>query len=222
MNIDEYRNIRGQIWVNVASSIYVLENFVNIDNHIFLAFVNFYPNIRWIVPRKYWDYFEKYCEARSRTLLVKRDCRKPLFFPDNSVDHILCSHFLEHVFPFEMEKIVRDYYRALKPGGTVHLIVPDLHKHVERYLKKRAEGIPGAADEFVKETLLSRESRGSFKYRIMEFIGAFGLQHRWMYDQNSLSQKLIDNGFQILEKNETPSQDYRLNDGSVHIVARKL
>lgn len=220
-NLDYYRNPKGQIWLNVASSSHVLEEFVNLDNHIFLRMLKIYPLFRRIIPKKYCELAHQYREAMRIALLVRHDCRKPLFFPDNSVDHILCSHFLEHVFPFEMEIIIQDFFRVLKNGATLHVIVPDLKKHVDKYLINYSNEQPRAADEFIKETILSRETRGSSKYRLLEFTGGFGLQHHWMYDHYSMASRLEDIGFEILDKNETPSKYYRLNDDSVHLVGCK-
>lgn len=220
-DINFYRNSEGKIWLNVASSTQVLENYVNLDNHIFIHFLGIHRVFKNIVPKQYWDLIDKYREARQKALLIRHDCRKPLFFPDASVDHILCSHFLEHVFLVEMENIIRDFFRALKPNGTLHVIVPDIKAQAEQYLTDNGNGKPLSSDEFIRATLLSRESRGSLKYRLLEFGGAFGLQHRWMYDSLSMADKLRDAGFKILEDNETPSKRYRLNDGSVHLVAFK-
>ncbi len=220
-NIDSYKNSQGKIWLNVASSVYVLDDFVNLDNNIFLHFLALFKRFKKIVPKKYWEIIEQYSEAKEKALLIRKDCRKPLFFPDNSVDHILCSHFLEHVFLVEMEKIIVDFYRVMKNNATLHIIVPDLRAQAELYLKNNNNGELLSADNFVRDTLLSRDSKGSFKYRLLEYLGAFGLQHRWMYDYNSMKKKLEDVGFGIIEENTTPSRLFRLNDNSVHIIAVK-
>src|SRR5262249_55162794 len=153
---ERLKNSQGRLWVNVASSIYVLEEFLNLDNHIFLAMADLYPTVRWMVPEKNRELFQRYYDLKRSGSLLRHDCRKSLPFPDNSIDHILCSHFLEHVFPVEVTEILHDFHRALKPGGTLHVIVPDLHGQVETYIKSRSQGRVDAADELVKETLLSR------------------------------------------------------------------
>lgn len=219
--LNKYKNKDGKIWLNVASSIYVLEDFVNLDNHIFLQIAKFNRLFGWMLPKKYKGLYNEYVEANKKALLVRQDCRKTLALPDNSVDHILCSHFLEHVFPDEMEKITKDFYRVLKKNGTLHVIVPDINEQVKTYIKKRDEGLPAAADDFITDTLLSKQTRGTFKYRLLELSGGFGLQHRWMYNSASMTKKIRDIGFEILDKNETPSKSYRENDDSVHVVARK-
>jgi predicted SAM-dependent methyltransferase len=222
MNIEKYQNQEQLIWLNVASSIHVLDNFVNLDNHLFIRFIKYYPALKKIIPRKYHSIFEKYCEAKKKAILIKHDCRKPLPFPSESVDHILCSHFLEHVFPVEMDVIIADFYRVLKIGSTLHVVVPDLNLLVTQYLENKKNNVSNAADKFVTDTLLSREQRGSLKYRFLEFTGGYGLQHYWVHDYSSMASKLEKIGFEVVAENNSPSKNYRLNDGSVHILVRKL
>ena len=119
------------------------------------------------------------------------------------------------------KKIIDDFHRVLKKEGTSHIIVPDIYGMAEEYIEKKKQGISNAADDFVRKSILSRETRGSFKYRVLELIGSFGLQHRWMYDRASISLRLENAGFEILKNNESPSKNFRLNDGSVHVLARK-
>jgi hypothetical protein len=219
--LDNLKNSKGELWLNVASSVYVLEEFVNLDNHILFQFSGLYPIINSIVPIKYCSLIEQYRAAKVKATLVKHDCRKPLPVKSGSVNHILCSHFLEHVYPDEADQILCDFQRALKDNGTLHIIVPDLRAQVFQYLRKAEEGIDSASEDFIKETLLARESKGTLKYRLLEFFGGYGLQHRWMYDSPSLKAKLKRAGFTVLADNDTPSKYYRLNDGSVHIVLKK-
>jgi predicted SAM-dependent methyltransferase len=220
--LEKLKNAKGKIWLNVASSVYVLEDFINLDNHLFIRFVNNYTIAKKVLPSKYHDLLDAYHEASKKAKLLKHDCRKPLELPDASVDHILCSHFLEHVFPEDRTNILNDFMRVLKPGGTLHIILPDLEDQIRKYLNRKAQNLPDAADDFVAETLLSKESKGSVRYRLMEFGGGFGLQHRWMYDHASISNIVTKMGFQIIEKTEeTPSYSFRLNDDSVHVLCRK-
>jgi len=120
-----------------------------------------------------------------------------------------------------MEIIVADFYRVLKKGATMHVIVPDLALLARQYLGGQEQGSALAADKFINDTLLSREQRGTLKYRFLEFIGGFGLQHYWMYDCPSLTARLAKSGFEIVSGNDSPSQTYRLNDGSLHVLVRK-
>lgn len=210
------------VWLNVASSTDVLEGFVNLDNHPFMRLLPFAALVRPFLPRKHHALFDRYRQARAKARLVRHDCRRRLRFRDGTVDHILCSHFLEHVYPSEAESILADFRRVLRPGGTLHVIVPDLAVLASRYAEARKRGEAGAADEFVRESLLSRPTPGTIKYRWLEFRGGFGLQHRWMYDRESMTARVKDAGFEILAENTTPSAAFRAGEEiSAHVVARR-
>ena len=215
------KNSSGKIWVNVASSTHTLDEFINLDNHVFLLLAKFERAAKVLMPRKYHGVLGMYAEVSRRNIVVRHDCRKPLPFADGSVDHILCSHFLEHVYRDEARQILGDYYRALKSGGSLHVVVPDLHPQAREYLRQHESGVASAADEFVDETLLTRRERGTLKYRLLEFHGGFGLQHRYMYDLHSMQALVVASGFQVSPTNETPSKRYRQGDGSVHVVGYK-
>lgn len=220
MDVQKLRNDQGRIWLNVASSVGVLEGFANLDNSIFLRLLPLYPVLRFVLRPGHRELIEKYRDARARTTLVRHDCRKPLALPDAVADHVLCSHFLEHVSASEVPPILSDFHRVLKPGGTLHIVVPDLMIQVNAYLSARPAA--DAADAFVGGLLLRRESPGSLLFRLFDFAGGFGLQHQWMYDGPSMSARVANAGFELLATNDTPSARYRHGDGeSVHVVARK-
>ncbi len=219
--LQKLKNKNNQLWLNVASSVYVLEDFVNLDNHIFLRWLPYLPILKKVLPSKYHGWMNNYLEASRKAIMLQHDCRKALNFPDNSVDHILCSHFLEHVFPDETMFILNDFKRVLKPGATLHVIVPDIENNIKKYLNDKQLGIPEAADKLIKDSLLSKENRGTLRYRLMELYGGFGLQHRWMYDYDSMRKRLLDVGFELETINNTPSKAFRANDDSVHLIVSK-
>lgn len=48
-------------------------------------------------------------------------------FPDQCCDEIYASHVLEHIdYMYEVSAVMRDFYRMLKPGGTIYISVPDM------------------------------------------------------------------------------------------------
>lgn len=224
MKIDKFKNSQGKVYLNVASSTFVIEDYVNLDNHPFLKWLPLFKFFSFMLNDGHKKYIQDFVDAKKKALIITHDCRKPLKFPNDSVDHILCSHFLEHIFPSEMIDVVRDFKRCLKPSGTIHIIVPDLNFYIQQYQinKNDIDKCSIAADNFILNTILSRYSRGNFRFNLMEFLGGFGLNHRWMYDQLSLETKITDLGFEIIKNIDVPSSNYRLNDGSVHVFARKL
>jgi SAM-dependent methyltransferase len=208
-----------KLWLNVGSGPYALENFVNLDNHPFLQVARV-PGLTRLLPSKYQTGIRQFREAAHVGVLVHHDCRVPLPIAPASVDHILCSHFLEHLYPDQAREVVGGFRRALKPGGTLHLIVPDLERLARDYLDRSAE--IGAADFFLDATMLTREARPSWRYRIMELLGFDGLRHRWMYDRGSLRQLLTELKLELLSEVPNVSAHVRRDDEqSLHVAARK-
>lgn len=58
----------------------------------------------------------------------------PLPYPDQSVEEIRASHVLEHFPHQQVPSIVKDWTRALKPGGKLRIAVPNFAWIVEQYV----------------------------------------------------------------------------------------
>lgn len=54
-------------------------------------------------------------------------------FSDNSVQGIYASHIIEHFSVSEVRKLFLEFYRILKQGGAVRLIVPSLEYAIQAY-----------------------------------------------------------------------------------------
>lgn len=209
----------NKIYLNIASSTQLLDDFINLDSSIYIKLAKYYPVTKLFLAPKYKDSVLIYRDALKKKILNEHDCRKNLLFKNQSVDHILCSHFLEHVYPDECSKILKDFLRVLKVEGTLHLILPDMNILIQNYITGKA---PDACDKLITETILTKEKRPSLKYRLLEITGKYGLQHYWMYDKESMAFKLKNIGFEILENHDTPSSNFRKNDGiSFHIIAQR-
>ncbi len=48
----------------------------------------------------------------------------PWPWPDESVEAVHCSHFVEHLEPFERIHFVNELYRVLEPGGKALIVTP--------------------------------------------------------------------------------------------------
>lgn len=55
------------------------------------------------------------------------------FIPDNSVDLIYNCHVLEHFKRREVERVLREWLRVLKPGAVLRISVPDFASLCEVY-----------------------------------------------------------------------------------------
>jgi predicted SAM-dependent methyltransferase len=222
LDTNRLKNANGQLWLNVASSTCVEPEFVNFDNHVFLNVAKLPAGVDALVPRKYRPFLARYRDAKRSATLLRHDCRKPLPLPPNTADHILCSHFLEHVYPNEAKEILTGFRKILKPGGTLHIIVPDLEYQVNQYVQERQSGERLAANQLVARTLLTKSDRGTLKFRALEALGAFGLTHRWMYDVDTIGHLVQEAGFDVRKDITTPSDHVRSDDPeSIHVKAMK-
>lgn len=63
------------------------------------------------------------------------DLRKELPYKDNSVDYIFASHVIEHFWWYNINNIIKDWHRVLKPKGQLDIWTIDLEKIVNIYNK---------------------------------------------------------------------------------------
>jgi SAM-dependent methyltransferase len=63
------------------------------------------------------------------------DVAAPLPFPDQSFDAVYHAHLLEHLPRAGAAPFLRECFRVIKPGGVVRVVVPDLEKIAELYLR---------------------------------------------------------------------------------------
>ena len=116
-----------------------------------------------------------------------------------SVDKLYASHVLEHLAYEDALCALRNSYAILKPGGIFRLIVPDLQGRAARYMRRNGDA--GAASEFLDTTLLGKRRRlRGFMGMASTLFG--GADHRWMWDEASLSADLRQIGFTSIRRCE--------------------
>ncbi len=121
-------------------------------------------------------------------------------FRSASVDEITAFHVIEHVYYWEAEATIREWFRVLAPGGKLVIECPDLSK-VVRYLSKEQD------------------------YTTWSNLGMWGVYgdpnhknpfygHRWGYTENSISSLLARAGFLTpqftIPKTHVPKRDLRV------------
>lgn len=55
-----------KVYLNVASSTYVLRDFINLDNHIFISFLSYKWLVKWFLSPKRLTFFNSYYEAAKK------------------------------------------------------------------------------------------------------------------------------------------------------------
>jgi len=118
------------------------------------------------------------------------------------MEAVYASHVLEHLHDDEARNLLRECHRLLRPNGVVRIVVPDLQSLVQRYIDA-ADAPRGAetppilpADRFIEDLHLRPRSRGRghFLFRMYSALTEFH-SHKWLYDAESLIQRLHGAGF---------------------------
>jgi SAM-dependent methyltransferase len=99
---------------------------------------------------------------------------------DNSVDLIYNCHVLEHFKRQEVNRVLKEWHRVLKPGGTLRTSVPDFEKLVEVYQRYKD----------LKLIIGPLFGRLDYLYNI----------HYNVFDLNSLSEHLTAVGFTDIKR----------------------
>ena len=115
------------------------------------------------------------------------DLRNGIPFPSNSVETVYSSHLFEHMDYPSGQALLRDVYRVLIPGGKVSVCVPNARLYIDAYLGIREL----SPDHDFWEPALHRRSG----IDLVNYIAYMGDEHRCLFDQESLVQRLQDAGF---------------------------
>lgn len=151
-----------------------------------------------------------------------------------SVSTVYASHLFEHLTIKAADLMLRESYRCLKPGGVIRIVVPDLYKIAKRYVTEFENGNKDASEYAMWAINMHREGQyknlNVFKRVFFEWQG-YPHQHKFMYDEFSLSKKLEQVGFTDLKLMEYGKSHYLPNiqdvEGdresylSVYLEARK-
>jgi predicted SAM-dependent methyltransferase len=94
------------------------------------------------------------------------------FIPDNSVDLIYNCHVLEHFKRKDVERVLREWYRVIKPGGILRISVPDFAKLCEVYQRE------GKIDLVIGALFGRQDYLYNIHYNVFDFPSLSDLLHR--------------------------------------------
>jgi prepilin-type processing-associated H-X9-DG protein len=117
------------------------------------------------------------------------DVRNGLPFPSSTANSIYSTHMFEHFYPDELQLLLRECLRVLKPGGGIRLIVPNLASAISAYSQKQSAWF---YDSFSRHF----DSLGG---RFANFVFCDG-QHRTAFDFTYLNEVLRRSGFHEVDE----------------------
>lgn len=146
---------------------------------------------------KYLDGFVHIDMAAYDHIDYQRDVRDLSCFEDNSVSLIYACHVLEYFDLQEAVDVLKEWQRALKPGGILRLAVPDFAAMVRVYQR------------YGDLSLIHGPLYG--RWMIRTAMGEKMIYHHAVYDFDALRAVLESVGFQNVHRynwRETIHKDY--------------
>jgi len=203
---------RDVAFANLGCGLRCLPGWLNVDGSLTgllgsrrFSFVNKFL-YRFSGAHAHYSFFE-YDEIIKKNGLLFYDLRNGVPFADNSLDAIYISHFLEHLNEKDGLRLLSDSYRALKRGGILRILVPNLDQAIEMYNA-------GRVDEMLHSFFYTSE-RYDFH------------MHKFNYNFKTLSERLKSAGFRNIrnmkfKEGECPGIDFLdAYEGSLIVECRK-
>lgn len=131
------------------------------------------------------------------------DVRKPLPFPNGSAQGVYASHLLDCLHLFETQRLLKECFRVLRPGGVLRVVVEDIRPILQEYLEERPSARLSEelaclrpADRLMARLLCKNPEppRGGFLYELYRRVTDFQTR-KWAYDADSLKFHLKEAGF---------------------------
>lgn len=146
---------------------------------------------------KHWDGWENVDFGGVAD--TKADLRK-LPFPDNHADQAVAIHVVEHFHLWDVQPLLLEWKRVLKPGGWIVLELPCMDKIIF-YMSERLK-----AKEAMDPQMTWLALWGDPAYKRSEMC------HKWGYTKQQISAELHRAGF----------TDVRLENPRYHVLARDM
>ena len=119
---------------------------------------------------------------------INFDLTKQFPFKDNSIEFIYTSHFLEHLSFNELNNLLSECYRVLKPDSKISIVVPNARLYINAYVNN--DPFLSYQDMFEGGKVETGSSLDQINY-----IAYLGGDHKHMFDIESLLRILNNHGF---------------------------
>lgn len=175
----------GSLKINLGCGLAVAPGWVNVDGSLNTLMARFPATLQKVgyslTGAKQYYSQEQFLKLLNDHRFVHHDLGRGIPFNDSSVDFIFTSHFLEHLFERQAERLLEESFRVLKSGGVLRISVPDLSYAISLYQK-------GHKHQMLRDYFFVDES------------DSFYARHKYMYDFELLKEKLSAAGFNAVER----------------------
>lgn len=135
-------------------------------------------------PLPEFENLDFYFAHRGKAQHVGHDLRASLPYADNSFDGAYSEHTLEHMYPAEALRLLREIHRVLKPGAIFRCSVPDLRRYVDFYEGRNSDA----------QFNMFRSGCEAFWNLTQNHL------HRSVWDSDMLKQEMVASGFSRTEQ----------------------
>jgi predicted SAM-dependent methyltransferase len=145
--------------------------------------------------------------------------------PNGSANVVFVSHLLEHLFyPAQSHRLLAEIHRALEPGGTVRIVVPDIEQFINAYVNNdraffaaRREHWSWLPEDLTRlESFLAYAGVGPSPEYLFE-------HHKFGYDFETLKRCLERTGFTNIRRcnfQQSPHAKLRVDHASENAGAQ--
>jgi len=132
------------------------------------------------------------------------DIARPLPLPDGAFAYAFGEHLIEHIPEVTAAELLRELHRILRPGGVLRLTTPDLRKIIAIYEDRNPVVSQADYAQFLDEQTGKTHARACQIFN--DYLRLWG--HRYVYDEEDLTAKLLEAGFDRVERRETGESDH--------------
>jgi predicted SAM-dependent methyltransferase len=120
---------------------------------------------------------------------IKLDITDLTYFEDDSVEEIFLNAVFEHLYTFEQNRALKEWYRILKPGGLIRIdSLPDFDEIIKAYINKTKGHIKETFDLYE----VTRYTHGDYSYD-----NRIGQMHKDLFTKEKIKSFLENAGFVI-------------------------
>lgn len=133
------------------------------------------------------------------------DITKGLPFPDNSIDIVYTSHFLEHLDYPVVCSVLKECHRIIAPGKILSVCVPDSSKFIKAYVENDYQNVTvGNGQALRVPAFLVAAGEGVYTKALvntgsaidwLNYIAYSNSEHKYMFDSENLLSHLAIAGF---------------------------